>query len=118
MMTGEQHAGIKVREIKTCVRHPNQARPLVHSRRKRQPSALGEPDGSDRKVIVTNCRLPDGTLSRRRRTHLLDQLGVPNLNDGSIERADLDGRNRKTIISARSTFTPKQLQIDKENSKL
>jgi hypothetical protein len=25
-------------------------------------------------------------------------MGVPNLNDGSIERADIDGRNRKTIV--------------------
>jgi hypothetical protein len=45
-------------------------------------------------------------------------MGVPNLNDGSIERADLDGLNRKTIISEGGTFTPKQLHLDKKNAKL
>ena len=41
-----------------------------------------------------------------------------NLNDGSIERADLDGRNRKTIVPQGGTFTPKQLQLDKHSGKL
>ena len=45
-------------------------------------------------------------------------MGVPNLNDGSIERADLDGRNRTTIIPKGRTFTPKQLHLDKENGNL
>ena len=45
-------------------------------------------------------------------------MGIPNLNDGSIERADLDGQNRKTIIPQGGTFTPKQLQLDKRNGKL
>jgi hypothetical protein len=45
-------------------------------------------------------------------------MGVPHLNDGSIERADLDGNNRKVIIPEGSTFTPKQIQLDKKNGKL
>jgi hypothetical protein len=45
-------------------------------------------------------------------------MGVPNLNDGSIERADLDGRNRRMIVPEGGTFTPKQLHLDKKNSKL
>jgi hypothetical protein len=45
-------------------------------------------------------------------------MGVPNLNDGSIERADLDGRNRKTIVPQGGTFTPKQLQLEKKSGKL
>jgi hypothetical protein len=45
-------------------------------------------------------------------------MGVPNLNDGSIERADLDGQNRKVIVPVGSTFTPKQLHLDKKNDKL
>jgi hypothetical protein len=45
-------------------------------------------------------------------------MGVPNLNDGSIERSDLDGQNRKMIVPEGSTFTPKQLHLDKKNGKL
>ena len=45
-------------------------------------------------------------------------MGVPSQNDGSIERADLDGRNRTTIVPEGSTFTPKQLHLDHKNRKL
>ena len=77
------------------------------------------PDGSDRKVIVTECRIPDGIAVDVEAGHIYwTNMGVPNRNDGSIERADFDGRNRKTIIPQGGTFTPKQLQLDKENGKL
>src|SRR3954463_937289 len=56
------------------------------------------PDGSDRKVIVTECRIPDGIAVDVEGGHIYwTNMGVPSQNDGSIERADLDGRNRKTI---------------------
>ena len=77
------------------------------------------PDGSDRKVIVHECRIPDGIAVDVEAGHIYwTNMGVPNRNDGSIERADLDGRNRKTIIPQGGTFTPKQLQLDRENGKL
>ena len=77
------------------------------------------PDGSDRKVIVTDCRLPDGIAVDVEGGHIYwTNMGVPNRNDGSIERADLDGRNRTTIVPQGGTFTPKQLQLDKRNGKL
>src|SRR5438552_14665624 len=77
------------------------------------------PDGSDRKVIVTDCRIPDGIAVDVEAGHIYwTNMGVPNRNDGSIERADFDGRNRKTIIPQWGTFTPKQHQRDKENGKL
>jgi len=44
--------------------------------------------------------------------------GNPSANDGSIERADLDGKNVTNIIPAGGTFTPKQLQLDKKNGRL
>ena len=76
-------------------------------------------DGSDQKVIVTECRHPDGIVVDVRTKHIYwTNMGVPNLNDGSIERADLDGLNRKTIIPEGGTFTPKQLHLDKKNAKL
>src|SRR3954453_17143932 len=77
------------------------------------------PDGSDHKVIVTECRLPDGIAVDVEAGHIYwTNMGVPNRNDGSIERADLDGRNRKTIIPQGGTFTPKQLQLDAKGGKL
>ena len=77
------------------------------------------PDGSDRKVIVNECRMPDGIAVDVEGGHIYwTNMGVPNLNDGSIERADLDGRNRKTIVPEGGTFTPKQLQLDKRSGKL
>jgi hypothetical protein len=77
------------------------------------------PDGSDRKVIITECRLPDGIALAVEAGHIYwTNMGVPSRNDGSIERADLDGRNRKTIVPQGGTFTPKQLQLDKGNGRL
>jgi hypothetical protein len=77
------------------------------------------PDGTDRTVIVTECRHPDGVVVDAEAGHIYwTDMGVPNLNDGSIERADIDGQNRKTIIPEGGTFTPKQLHLDKQNGKL
>jgi hypothetical protein len=45
-------------------------------------------------------------------------MGVPHRNDGSIERADLDGGNRRFIVPEGVTFTPKQLHLQKKSGKL
>src|SRR5439155_23497346 len=45
-------------------------------------------------------------------------MGVPSKNDCSIERADLDGQNRVTIIAEGETFTAKQLHLEKKSGKL
>ena len=77
------------------------------------------PDGSDRKILVTDCRMPDGIVVDVEAGHIYwTNMGVPNLNDGSIERADLDGQNRKTIVRQGATFTPKQLHLEKNSGKL
>ena len=76
-------------------------------------------DGSGKKVIVTGCHLPDGIAVDADGGHIYwTNMGVPSLNDGSIERADLDGGNRITIIPQGATHTPKQLHLDKQNGKL
>jgi hypothetical protein len=76
-------------------------------------------DGSDRKVIVTGCRLPDGIAVDVAAGHIYwTNMGHPKANDGAIERADLDGRNRKTIVPLGGTFTPKQIQLEKKSRKL
>ena len=75
-------------------------------------------DGSDKKAIVTDCRLPDGIAVDAQAGHIYwTNMGVPSLNDGSIERADIDGRNRKVIIPQGGTHTPKQIHLDKQNGK-
>jgi hypothetical protein len=77
------------------------------------------PDGSNRKTIVTGCRNCDGIVVDAKAGHIYwTNMGVPTLNDGSIERADMDGKNRKIIVSEGGTFTPKQIHLDKNNSKL
>src|SRR5437588_1047896 len=76
-------------------------------------------DGSDRKVIVTGARIPDGVVVDLEAGHIYwTNMGVPNKNDGSIERADLDGQNRVAIIGEGKTFTPKQLHLEKNGGKL
>ena len=78
-----------------------------------------DPDGSDRKVIVTGCPYPDGIVVDVEAGHIYwTNMGHPNLNDGSIERTDLDGQNRTTIVPGGETFTPKQLHHDKKSGKL
>ncbi|WP_347337344.1 3-hydroxyacyl-CoA dehydrogenase [Bradyrhizobium tropiciagri] len=77
------------------------------------------PDGSDRKTIVTNCRFPDGIGVDSEAGHIYwSNMGIPPLNDGSIERADLDGANQKVIVLQGVTHTPKQIHVDKVNGKL
>ena len=76
-------------------------------------------DGSDRKVIVTGGRFPDGIAVDVAAGHIYwTNMGHPKANDGSIERADLDGRNRETIVPQGGTFTPKQIQLEKKSRKL
>ncbi len=78
-----------------------------------------KPDGSDKKVIATGGRLPDGVAVDVEAGHIYwTNMGVPSHADGSIERVDLDGRNRRTIVPDGATFTPKQLQLDKRHGKL
>jgi DNA-binding beta-propeller fold protein YncE len=78
------------------------------------------PDGSDLKVIVSEGRrLPDGIVVDVAAGHIYwTNMGNPSANDGSIERADLDGKNLTHIIPPGGAFTPKQLQLDKKNGKL
>jgi hypothetical protein len=79
-----------------------------------------KPDGSDLKTIVSEGRrLPDGIVVDVEAGHIYwTNMGNLKANDGSIERADLDGKNLKHIVPPGGTFTPKQLQLDKKNGKL
>jgi hypothetical protein len=77
------------------------------------------PDGSGHQVIVSDCRLPDGIAVDAEAGHIYwTNMGVPSLDDGSIERADFDGGNRRVIVPEGMTHTPKQIQLDKDGGKL
>ena len=79
-----------------------------------------DPDGSHPKVIAADCPHPDGIVVDVAAGHVYwtNMGAVPSLNDGSIERADIDGKNRGFIVPPGGTFTPKQLHLDKANGKL
>ena len=79
-----------------------------------------KPDGSDLKTIVSEGRkLPDGIVVDAEAGHIYwTNMGSLKGNDGSIDRADLDGSNIASIVPIGGTFTPKQLQLDKKNGKL
>jgi hypothetical protein len=74
-------------------------------------------DGSDLKTIVSEGRrLPDGIVVDVAAGHIYwTNMGNFTANDGSIDRADLDGGSITNIVPAGGTFTPKQLQLDKQN---
>ena len=79
-----------------------------------------KPDGSDRKVVVTDCQLPDGIAIDVRAGHIYWTnmgSGVA-VNDGSIERVDIDGTARRVIVPCGATYTPKQIQLDQKGGKL
>jgi len=78
------------------------------------------PDGADRKVIVSGCHLPDGIVVDLEAGHIYwSNMGSsPSTNDGSIERADIDGKHRTVIVPRGVTFTPKQVHLDKKGGKL
>ena len=76
-------------------------------------------DGSGRKTIVSDCHLPDGIVVDVEAGHIYwTNMGIPNLNDGSVERADIDGKNRKVIVAKGVTHSPKQIILDKKGGKL
>jgi len=71
------------------------------------------PDGSDLKVLIEGQRHPDGLAVDPVERHLYwTIMGNPNVNDGCIMRADLEGKNITVIVPQGGTFTPKQMQID------
>jgi hypothetical protein len=78
------------------------------------------PDGSDLKTIVEEGRkIPDGLVVDRTAGHMYwTNMGNPKANDGCILRSDLDGKNMTTVVPPGGTFTPKQLQLEKESGKL
>jgi sugar lactone lactonase YvrE len=77
------------------------------------------PDGSGKTLIAAGCPIPDGVAVDTDCGHIYwTNMGVPSKNDGSIERVNLDGSNRTTIVPSGGTYTPKQLHLDIAGRKL
>ncbi|WP_393085811.1 3-hydroxyacyl-CoA dehydrogenase [Streptomyces sp. LN704] len=77
------------------------------------------PDGTDKRFLVSGCRFPDGVAVDAEAGHIYwTNMGSPPLDDGSIERVDLDGGNRTTIVPDGGTHTPKQLHLEAVGRKL
>jgi DNA-binding beta-propeller fold protein YncE len=77
------------------------------------------PDGTDKTVLVDGSPIPDGVAVDVEAGHIYwTNMGTPPLNDGSIERVDLNGSNRTTIVPSGGTYTPKQLHFDAIGRKL
>ena len=79
------------------------------------------PDGSDLQTVLTEGQgpHPDGVVVDAAHGHIYwTNMGNFKANDGSIERCDLDGKNRRFAVPPGGTYTPKQLQIEKKTRKL
>lgn len=78
------------------------------------------PDGGDRRVLIDGLRgQPDGIAVDVEAGHIYwTNMGDYAADDGSIERANLDGSNVTTIVKTGGTWTGKQLVLDKKNGKL
>jgi hypothetical protein len=78
------------------------------------------PDGTDLTVLLADRhRIPDGIAVDTEAGHIYwTEMGIPSNEDGSLERANLDGSSHITIVPKGKTFTPKQLQLDKRHGKL
>jgi hypothetical protein len=76
-------------------------------------------DGQQHMPIVQGKGVgPDGVAVDVAGGHVFwTNMGAPNGDDGTLMRADLDGKNPSTIVPS-GTFTPKQLKLEPSNNKL
>jgi hypothetical protein len=78
------------------------------------------PDGSDLRMLLdSGMSGPDGVaVDVERKQVYWTNMGKVKVDDGSIQRLDLDGTNLTTIVPVGGTFTAKQLKLDKKGGKL
>lgn len=81
---------------------------------------VGSADGkSPLRTVVDHQSMPDGiALSPAAGKIFWTNMGVPNINDGSIRSCNLDGSDIKEIVHTGAVHTPKQLAVDTSSGKL
>ncbi|CAI6332735.1 unnamed protein product [Periconia digitata] len=80
-----------------------------------------DPSGSSLQTLIPNLHeMPDGITIDEEAGHIYwTNMGADfSTNCGSISRADLDGKNIRTIVPRGVTHTPKQIALAKEAQKL
>jgi len=79
-----------------------------------------DPSGANVSVLVTGATgTPDGVAVDVTGGHLFwTNMGAPSVNDGFVDRTNLDGTALSAIVPPGGTFTPKQLKLDAQNQKL
>jgi len=74
-------------------------------------------DGSNRKTIVTDCRNPDGIVVDTEASHIYwTNMGIPSLNDGSIDEWISMGRIARCRISGGTSRRSRFISIRKTAS--
>jgi hypothetical protein len=78
------------------------------------------PDGSDARTLVDSLKDgPDGVVVDVPDKHIFwSNMGKVSVDDGSVQRSDLDGSNVTTVVPVAGTFTAKQIKLDAKNGKL
>ncbi len=78
------------------------------------------PDGSEVKTLIAGrTGVPDGIVVDTDGGHIYwTVMGKAAVDDGMIERIDLDGSHLTTVVPAGGAFTPKQLKLDSVHRKL
>jgi len=77
-------------------------------------------DGSGVTTLVTGLHgTPDGIVADASKGYIYwTHMGAPDLDDGYIQRAKIDGTEITKVVPDGGTFTPKQLKLDATHGKL
>ncbi|KAM0255262.1 hypothetical protein ACHAQJ_005917 [Trichoderma viride] len=76
-------------------------------------------DGKSQQVLVRNQSMPDGLdIDRESGRMFWTNMGIPGKNDGVLCSANVDGTDIRTIVSAGSINTPKQLVVESLEKKI
>ena len=78
------------------------------------------PDGTDLEILSSGkADGPDGiVVDPQSKKVYWTNMGKVSLDDGSVQRIDLDGSNLTTVVPKGGAFTPKQLKLDAKHGKL
>jgi sugar lactone lactonase YvrE len=120
LITGMALAGAPAAGAQDSTKEPAGTTPAIFYLDIKGRVMRADVDGTRSTVIASELGFgPDGIAVDRSAGHVYwTSMGKPDVDDGTVTRADLDGGNVTTIVPAGGTFTPKQLAIDPQHRKL